>query len=82
VMCRRVLWVVLLTLTPATHPAWGQSTTVEPRTPTNLLVCSWNIKWLRDAGRDLTKLAKVIANFDLCGIIELQSDRVLQDLAI
>ena len=80
-MPRRVLCIVVLALTLGTHRVWGQSTTVEPRTPTTLLVCSWNIKWFRDTGRDLAKLAKVIAKFDLCGIIELQSDRVLQDLA-
>ncbi len=40
-----------------------------------------HIKWFRDSGRDLNRLAQVIAHFDLCGIIELQSDRVLQDLA-
>lgn len=62
-------------------PAYPQSVNVESRQPTNLLVCSWNIKWFRDTGRDLAKLAKVIAHFDICGIIELQSDRVLGDLA-
>ncbi len=62
-------------------PAYPQSVQVEPRQPSNLLLCSWNIKWFRDTGRDLTRLAQVIAHFDICGIIELQSDRVLQDLA-
>ncbi len=62
-------------------PAYPQSVNVEPRQPSNLLLCSWNIKFFKDTGRDLTKLAQVIAHFDICGIIELQSDRVLQDLA-
>lgn len=60
---------------------WTQSVDVEPRTNSNLLVCSWNIKWFKDTGRDLTKLAKVIGKFDLCGIIELQSDKVMEELA-
>lgn len=64
-----------------TPRASGQSIDVAPRTNANLLVCSWNIKWFRDTGRDLAKLAKVIAKFDLCGIIELQSDRVLEGVA-
>lgn len=71
-----VLFVLLLST-----PAYPQSVHVEPRDPSNLLVCSWNIKWFRDTGRDFTRLAQVISNFDICGIVELQSDRVLQDLA-
>ena len=77
----RGLLAALLAFLLFTSPAFPQSVHVEPRQPSNLLVCSWNIKWFRDTGRDLSKLAKVIAHFDLCGIIELQSDRVLQDLA-
>jgi hypothetical protein len=61
ILHRRILGIVVLALTFVPPPAWGQSTTVEPRTPNNLLVCSWNIKWFRDSGRELTKLAKVIA---------------------
>ncbi len=52
-------------------PAYPQSVNVQPRQPTNLLVCSWNIKWFRDTGRDLSKLAQVIAHFDVLGIIEV-----------
>ncbi len=47
-------------------PAYPQSIQVEPRQPSNLLVCSWNIKFFKDTGRDLTKLAQVIAHFDIC----------------
>ncbi len=61
-------------------PAYPQSVNVQPRQPSNLLLCSWNIKFFKDTGRDLSKLAQVIAHFDICGIIELQSDQVLQDL--
>jgi len=81
-MHRKVLSFVLLWVSLVVPPAWSQSTHVEPRTVNNLLLCSWNIKWFKDTGRDLTKLAKVITKFDLCGIIELQSDRVLEDLAV
>ncbi len=65
----RFISFLLFALALRTHPVWAQSTTVEPRSPTNLLVCSWNIKWFRDTGRDVAKLAKVIAKVDLCGII-------------
>jgi exonuclease III len=60
--------------------AWSQSQNVVPRSNGNLVVCAWNIKWFKDTGRNLTLLAKVISNFDLCGIVELQSDKVLEDL--
>lgn len=80
-MRRKVLSLLLLWLSLLAQPAWSQSTHVEPRTASNLLICSWNVKWFKDSGRDLTKLAKVIAKFDLCGIVELQSDTVMEGLA-
>lgn len=76
-MLARVLVPLFLALL-LTQPTWGQSTQVEARTANNLLLCSWNIKWFKDTGREL---AKVIAKFDICGIVELQSDIVLDDLA-
>ena len=80
-MRARILVVATLTLLLLAPPSWGQSPVVEPRSANNLLLCSWNIKWFKDTGRDLAKLAKVIAKFDICGIVELQSDLVLDDLA-
>jgi deoxyribonuclease-1-like protein len=77
----RALVLVVLALLLLAPPSWGQSTHVEPRSTNNLLLCSWNIKWFKDSGRDVAKLAKVIAKFDICGIVELQSDLVLDDLA-
>ncbi len=79
-MRARALMFVTLALLLLAPPSWGQSTHVEPRSANNLLLCSWNIKWFKDTGRELTKLAKIIAKFDLCGIVELQSDLVLEDL--
>ncbi|MBI4427515.1 MAG: endonuclease/exonuclease/phosphatase family protein [Ignavibacteriales bacterium] len=73
-----LLLAILLSLP---FPAFPQSVQVPPRSAANLLLCSWNIKWFKDTGRDLEKLARVIANFDICGIIELQSDIVLEALA-
>src|SRR3972149_6999486 len=70
---------LLLGLLPLS--ALPQSVQVPPRGAAGLPLCSWNIKWFKDAGRDLGKLARVVANFDLCGILELQSDRVLVGLA-
>lgn len=78
--CRLGL-IVALCLSLLAPQARAQSTEVVSRTDAHLLVCSWNIKWFKDTGRDLAKLAKIIAKFDLCGIIELQSDRVLEGLA-
>jgi len=46
-----------------------------------VILCSWNVKWFKDTGRNMAQIAKVIAKFDICGIVELQLDLVLDDLA-
>lgn len=53
---------------------------VPDRADDAVLVASFNIKWFARQTQDLSKIARVIAHFDLCGIIELQSDDALSRL--
>jgi deoxyribonuclease-1-like protein len=48
--------------------------TVPERTDDNLIVASYNIKWLGQTKHDFKKLAKVISNFDVCGIVEVRKE--------
>jgi len=54
---------------------------IPQRTENNVIVASYNIKWLGQWTHDLTKLAKVIANFDVCGIIEVKKVSEVAKLA-
>jgi len=50
------------------------------RTENNLIVASYNIKWLGHTKHDPGKLAKVIQNFDICGIIEIKKVSALIEI--
>lgn len=78
---KKIFLILLFIQFFMTTNLFAQSIDVPARNNNNLLLCSWNIKWFKDTGKDLSKIAKVISNFDICGIVELQSDRVLKDLA-
>lgn len=60
----------------------GFSQTAIPpaRTDDNLIVASYNIKWLGHAVHDLNKLAKVIEHFDVCGILEVKNEKTVAQL--
>lgn len=60
---------------------FGQSVsfTLE-RTDDNLIVASYNIKWLGQTKHDFKKLAKVIENFDVCGIVEVRKEIAVIEL--
>ena len=47
---------------------------VPQRNENNVIVASYNIKWLGQTPHDLSKLAQVIQNFDICGIIEVKDE--------
>jgi len=53
---------------------------VPERTADNLIVASYNIKWLGQTKHDFKKLAKVIANFDVCGIVEVRKETAVAEL--
>lgn len=52
------------------------------RSQDNVIVAAYNIQWLGQNGydHDVTKLAKVIKHFDVCGIIEVKREDRLKDL--
>jgi len=61
--------------------AAGQTTTIPTRTEQNVIVASYNIKWMGDTPHDFTKLASVIQHFDVCGILEVKKETAVADLA-
>jgi hypothetical protein len=44
------------------------------RDPNNIVVASYNIKWFGQTPHDFNKLAAVIENFDVCGILEVKNE--------
>ena len=60
---------------------FGQTLNKVPeRTDDNVIVASYNIKWIGQTKHDFKKLAKVIANFDVCGIIEVKKENAIAEL--
>ena len=59
----------------------GQTVNKVPdRTNDNVIVASYNIKWIGQTKHDFKKLAKVIANFDVCGILEVKKESAIEEL--
>lgn len=54
---------------------------VPERTEDNIVVASYNIKLSGQSTHDLDKLAKVIKNFDVCGILEVKDETEITNLA-
>ena len=54
--------------------------TVPDRTDDNLIVASYNIQFFGRSEHDNKKLAKVIQNFDVCGIQEVHDEREIPKL--
>ncbi len=53
---------------------------VPDRTPDNLIVASYNIKWIGQQRHDFEKLAQVISRFDICGILEVKKESSIVSL--
>lgn len=53
---------------------------VPERTTDNLIVASYNIKWLGQSKHDYKKLAKAISNFDVCGVLEVKKETAVAEL--
>jgi endonuclease/exonuclease/phosphatase family metal-dependent hydrolase len=54
---------------------------VPQKTDDNIIVASYNIKWLGQSRHDLDRLATVIRNFDVCGILEVKNEAEVSKLA-
>lgn len=48
----------------------------------SITVAAYNIKWLGHWSQDFSKLAKVISQFDVCGIVEVKDEDTLDDLVL
>lgn len=81
---RRILFCLLILLAaggPLTAgPTLALTETPPARQPDNLIVASYNIKWLGKSPHDYDKLAQVLQHFDICGVIELQGESALAEL--
>jgi len=60
---------------------YPQTATIPQRTSDNIIVASYNIKWLGQSKHDLQKLATVIQHFDVCGILEVKKEAEVAKLA-
>lgn len=60
--------------------ASAQDYRVPERTGDNLIVASYNIKWFGNWTQDNKKLAQVIQNFDVCGIVEVKNEKEIPKL--
>jgi len=72
--------LILLFVTAIPVFAVPPTAEVPDRSDGTVLVASFNIKWFARQTQDLSKIARVVAHFDLCGIVELQSDDALPRL--
>jgi deoxyribonuclease-1-like protein len=56
------------------------TTTVAEPDAGNLIVASFNVKFFSENRQDVGRVAQVVRHFDLCGIIEPRSDKVMFEL--
>ena len=61
--------------------ARAQTDEIPQRTDDNLIVASYNIKWLGNLPKDFDGLAEVIQHFDVCGIQEVKRESGVRELA-
>lgn len=64
-----------------TFSAFAQDYAIPQRTDNNIIIASYNIKWLGNDPHDLDKLSMVIQHFDVCGILEVKKESEIQRLA-
>lgn len=72
-----LLFLLFLTVKP---DALAQDYVVPQRTEDNVIVASYNVKFFGEHSHDLDKLAIVIENFDICGILEVIGESSVPDL--
>lgn len=69
--------VLILTILSAFARPYG----IPQRNEDNVVVASYNIKWLGQSNHDPNKLAQVIEHFDVCGILEVKDEAAVCTLA-
>jgi hypothetical protein len=79
---KRLLIVPIFVFLLISGEVWAQDYGIPQRTEDNVIVASYNIKWFGELSHDLTKLAIVIENFDVCGIIEVKGESAVAELAL
>ncbi len=66
---------------PAEQEVLRPSAAPPRRVPERLTVAAYNVRRLGEKGKDLDALARVIRNFDICGLVEVQDEKSLALLA-
>ncbi len=79
-MCFAVWHVLIICICLLAGPAWALSEHPPERTPDNVIVGFYNIKWLGQSPHDYEKLARVIQNFDICAVLEIRNEQAMSDL--
>ena len=79
-MLRKISFLPTLLILAVQSATAAHVSSVPARTNDNLIVASYNIKWLGQAQHDLEKLAQVIQHFDVCGILEVKGESAVADL--
>ncbi len=78
----RLLAVVgLICVTAGATSVLAEGYGIPQRTADNVIVASYNIKWLGQSKHKLDKLAMVIEKFDVCGIVEVKKESEVAGLA-
>jgi hypothetical protein len=72
--------LILIILAVAASSVAAQTDVLPTRKNNNLIVASYNIKWLGDWPHNYDSLGTVIELFDVCGILELDVEYGLRDL--
>ena len=78
-MCRKILLVLLILVVTAGSLS-AQSVDIPERKRNNIIVASYNIKWLGEWPHEYDSLAAVIQHFDVCGILEVTDEDGLPPL--
>lgn len=66
---------ILVFLTIFLQNIFSQDYAVPVRANDNLVIASYNIKFFGNTHHDFKKLAEVIQNFDICGILEVKQEK-------
>jgi len=74
------LLVLLVLPVIAAAPAISPTTEVTPLKDNKIVIASFNIIHFNENRQNVSMVAKVIANFDLCGIVELETVEVMEML--
>ena len=73
-MKQRFVFIIVNVIAVFANNAGASDYGIPQKTDDNIVVASYNIKWLGQAKHDLNKLAIVIEHFDVCGILEVKDE--------